>query len=300
MPWVLPCVESALAQTWSDVEILVHDDGSTDGTRECVEAIGNGIIVTAGRPEGSNRARNRLLAKARGEWVQFLDADDMLEPEKISRQLTEAGNACSSADVLYSPVWIETWNDNRMTQRSRSELETTADLPTQWLTWQLPQTGGALWRKASLERLGGWKQDQPCCQEHELYLRAIQSGLRFHYCPTPGAVYRIWSEHTLCRKDPIRVIREKTKLIDTMLDWLATTERLQNSHRHAAAQACFEMARTWAGDDIPKAAAYFAERQQRKCILPQGPAAPLAYRLVLGCFGFDTAERTARLARFLK
>ena len=72
-----------------------------------------------------------------------------------------------------------------------SESSPDADVFTQWIRWHIPQTGGCLWRRDALVRAGGWKEGQPCCQEHELYHRALMAGLRFRFTPTPGAVYRM-------------------------------------------------------------------------------------------------------------
>ncbi len=296
--WLRPCVESALAQTHPRVEVIVFDDGSTDG---CANALTSPdlarVRLLRGPGEGGNVARNKLLAAATGEWVQFLDADDYLEPGKIAAQLAEAGERLPAIDVLYSPVWEETWADGRPVSRVPSRLDVGVDLFTQWIAWQLPQTGGPLWRKRSLEALGGWKPDQPCCQEHELYLRSLKTGQRWIHCPSPHAVYRIWSEQTVCRRDPLRVIRERTRLIDDLLAWLESQGRRLPAHSNAAGQAFFEMARTWAKHDPACAARYAQERRARGLLRARGPAAPATYRLVFHTLGLRAAEAIARFRR---
>jgi hypothetical protein len=63
---------------------------------------------------------------------------------------------------------------------------------TPWVPMaQLPQTGGSLWEKKALQKVGGWRADQPCCQEHELYFRMMRSGSRFGHCDCRLAVYRV-------------------------------------------------------------------------------------------------------------
>jgi hypothetical protein len=172
-----------------------------------------------------------------------------------------------------------------------------ADIYTQWIRWHIPQTGGCLWRREALERIGGWKEGQPCCQEHELYLRALMAGLRFVFAPTPGAVYRLWSEETLCRKDPLLVIRVRTGLLDTLHDFLSKKGALTKDHTAEIGRACFEMARTWARYDLPGAAAYHCGRKRKGLLAPRGPAAPLHYRFAHTLLGFTAAERLARLLR---
>ena len=83
-------VRSALAQQGVELEVLVVDDGSTDGTAAVVEALlpeaGGRMRLLRGPHRGASAARNRGLAEARGTYVQFLDADDALLPGKLAAQ----------------------------------------------------------------------------------------------------------------------------------------------------------------------------------------------------------------------
>jgi glycosyltransferase involved in cell wall biosynthesis len=293
--WIAQAIQSALDQQGVDTEIIVVDDGSTDGSVAIAQGFGDRVKVIAGGHQGANHARNLVLQNTTGDWVQYLDADDYLEPAKIITQLRES-NEGRDADVLHSPVWVETWGADS-SSRVQSDTSPDADIFTQWIRWHIPQTGGCLWRREALVRAGGWKEGQPCCQEHELYLRAIMAGLRFAYAPTPGAVYRIWSEETLCRKDPLLVIRIRTRLFDTLLAHLSQRNLLTAVHRREFGRACFEMARTFARHDLAGAAAYHAERKTKDLIDPAGPAAPLYYRITYSLLGFTAAEKIARRLR---
>ena len=293
--WLRRAIDSALAQTWPDCEVIVVDDGSSDSSLSIAQDFGERIRVFCKDHGGANHARNEVLAQARGDWIQFLDADDEIEPEKIARQFSEAHDG-ANADVIYSPVWIETTTDGRV-ERVASETDPQTDIFAQWLAWKIPQTGGALWRRSALESLGGWKEDQPCCQEHELYLRAIKAGLRFAYAPTPHAIYRVWSDETLCRKDPGLVVNVKTGLIDDLRDWMKRKNLWTAEHDRIAGRACFEMARTVARYDLDEAAAYHDGRKERGLIHLEGPAAPLTYLLAYRALGFAAAEKLADRSR---
>jgi hypothetical protein len=293
--WVGQAVESALNQRGVTPEVVVVDDGSTDASVDILQSFGDRITLITGPNHGGNRARNTAWRNGSGEWVQFLDADDYLEPDKVARQLTESADG-AGADVLYSPVWIETVTGGT-TSREKSDTKPGDDIFAQWIAWRLPQTGSALWRRTVLETLGGWEPEQPCCQEHELYLRALMNGCRFVYAPTPGAVYRIWSEQTLCRKDPRKVIRGRTGLIDRLRSWLTENGKWSAAHEAEAARACFEMARTWAKHDAREAVRYANERQKLGMFRPSGPAAPISYRLAYRLLGFAGAETVATWAR---
>ncbi len=291
--WIGAAVQSALDQSWPEKEVLVVDDGSTDGSLAVLERFGSAIQLHRGAHRGGNAARNQALANARSDWVQFLDADDYLEPQKIAGQFNET-NGGAGADVLYSPTWME--DVNRGT-RAVSEIDADLDLFAQWLAWQLPQTGGALWRKSALDGIGGWKDGQPCCQEHELYLRALQAGLRFRFAPTAHAVYRLWSEETVCRRDPRQVIHVRTALMDELQAWMTARGLWLETHARIAGQAFFEMSRTLARYNLAEAEEYFRERKNRGLIHLAGPAAPRSYRLAHRLLGFTAAEKLAAARR---
>lgn len=83
------CVDSALGQTWENKEVVVVDDASTDGTREILQEYGDGIRLIC-RETNSGICpvtRNQALAEAKGQYVAFLDSDDVWYPEKLARQV---------------------------------------------------------------------------------------------------------------------------------------------------------------------------------------------------------------------
>ena len=293
--WVGQAIESALAQTWPNKEVIVVDDGSTDGSRPVIETFGDKIRYEFGPNRGGNPCRNRLLELASGEWVQFLDADDYLLPEKIFDQMDYS----SSGDVVYGPVLIKNQNSKSETHEVAGP-SSESDLFEQWIRWHVCQTGGVLWKREALLRIGGWNEDYRCCQDNEVCLRAIQHRLKFSFCPKSGAVYRIWSEETVCRKNPREVVATKTGLIDDMLKWLKDTCQLNSRHTLAAGQAAFEMARTLAKFSISEASCYAKAQKSKGIWNPVGPSAPIIFCRVMDIFGYFAAELFAHFARVIK
>jgi glycosyltransferase involved in cell wall biosynthesis len=97
-PWLAQTLESALAQTWTDREIIVVDDGSSDSSQDIARGFdARGVRVAVQANRGASAARNHGLRLAQGQFIQFLDADDLLTPDKIAVQvelLHRAGSDC--------------------------------------------------------------------------------------------------------------------------------------------------------------------------------------------------------------
>lgn len=294
-PWIGQAIESGLAQSWPHKEVIVVDDGSTDRCVDIIKSFGDRIRWETGPNHGSNRARNRLLELARGEWLQYLDADDYLKPDKIGSQVA-ALEAHSDVDVLYGPPIFE-WHHNGA---MRVTLEAIPEPHDPWMLlalWRLPQTGAPLWRKAALQDVGGWAVNQPCCQEHELYLRLLIADKRFAYHPATGAVYRSFPTGTLSTRDPALVRHERIKIEKIIEDHLSATGDLTSERQWAINQARFDLARSAWNQDRNEARAILATMTAADSFRPNGPAAPLLYRLAYRLFGFEMAEHIATMNR---
>ncbi|MGB2705971.1 MAG: glycosyltransferase [Candidatus Omnitrophota bacterium] len=298
--WVAQSIESALSQTYPDKEVIVIDDGSTDSSPEIIRSFGDKIKWETGPNRGADYARNRLLELSQGKWLQYLDADDYLLPDKIKNQLDCIKDA-DQADVIYSQVLMEFRHKGRLLRKSAegiNSLRQKRDIFVNLARWCFPQTGGVLFGRKSLIECGGWKKNQPCCQEHELYLRLLMAGKKFVFCEVEGAVYRLVESGTLSRKDPLKAIKERMRLTRVLGDWLHFSGML-NSERQAAinisrfecARSAYELDREFADNLIGEI------KQNDKGFLPEGNAAPPAYRFIYKVAGFSAAEKLARVKR---
>ncbi len=239
--WIGQCIESALAQTWAEKEVIVVDDGSTDGSLKVIQSFGDRIRWETGPNRGGNVARNRLLELARGEWLQYLDADDYLLPDKIEKQM-QFITSNPGVDVAFSRVIQETHEGGEVNQQVSLMLEP-LDPWCLLVSWDLPQTGALLWRKQAVASVGGWKVDQPCCQEHELYLRMLQAGHQFAYCEDYGAVYRQWRGGSVCTRNPRETHRRRLEIIKHAEEFLRERGELTTGRLWAINQARLEVAR---------------------------------------------------------
>ena len=297
--WVATAIQSALEQSWPDKEIIVVDDGSTDRSSEICKSFGNRILYVEQPNRGGNAARNRVCKLSSGDWIQFLDADDYLKPDKIRSHL-ESGTGVLDADTLCSATIFEDWRDGTLASQKVDALKEGCDWVALWLTRSFPQTGGCLWRRQALEKIGGWNEQFRCNQDYELYFRALQKNLRFKVAGAPLSVHRIWSEKTVSRRDKKRLVLEKTHLFQCFLQWLRNEGRWTPEYERLAGRSFFEMARTLANEDLTVATCYYRERKREGLMRPEGPQAPWKYRLALKSFGFSGAERLARLLQQAK
>jgi glycosyltransferase involved in cell wall biosynthesis len=103
--WLGETVTSAIEQTWPNKEIIIVDDGSKDDTLALARTFERGNVkVVAQKNTGAPGARNKALSFAQGDYIQWLDADDVLHPDKISRQMRHAYDG-SQARTLFTASW---------------------------------------------------------------------------------------------------------------------------------------------------------------------------------------------------
>ncbi len=299
--WIAEAIESALAQTWPNKEVIVVDDGSTDHSLEVIRSFGDRIRWETGPNRGGNAARNRLTDLATGEWLQYLDADDYLLHDKITSQFAEASES-PSADVLYSPMTLEHWREGQAPLHELLELPETHDAWALMARWQFPGTHAVLLRRAAVEEVGGWMPDATCCQERELFVRMLKANKRFVFCPSRGAIYRQWSDSTVSKRDPLLNLQKRLQVIESIEEHLLAAGQLIPIRQDAIAYARLECARGIYRFDRSQGIECAARAIVRHpgFRLPPAPCFSLAYRLAFRVGGFEAAEwialRTVQVA----
>lgn len=291
--WIAQAIESALAQTWPEKEVIVVDDGSTDRSLEEIKRFNGRVQWETGPNRGGNVARNRLLELANGEWLQYLDADDYLLPEKISNQMRFLSSH-PTTDLVFGPLIVE----YQRAGETKNDLHTIqGPLDDPWILlarWHLPQTGSSLWRKQAIVKVGGWEPDQNCCQEHELYLRMLSAGMQFRHCPDNGTIYRQWGKESVSTRDRSKLHRRRLEIEEKAEDFLRTAHMLTTERQWAINQGRFDVARAVQQYDPEFASKIVGTiRQSQPDFVPSGGGARLGYRLVYRTLGFRIAERVA-------
>lgn len=199
---IAEALRSAAAQTRPPTEILVVDDGSTDGSADQIAA--SGVTVRFLRADRANAAaaRNQAIRAATGDFIAYLDADDLWLPHHLARA---AGMLEGSADVAYMAHW-ERFGD-------RGPVEQFAPLPvaspapglshaqffTWFAAWRYFCHSGTVIRRDAVVAAGLFDESLVRRHDYELFLRAIH-GKTWSYDPRVGWRYRADTEGAISRQ----------------------------------------------------------------------------------------------------
>lgn len=104
--YIRECVQSALDQTWPDVEVIVVDDGSTDGSPKVLEPFADRITVIRQRNQGPSKALNAGILASTGEYIAWMGSDDVFLPAKTARQVAVMEGAGPAVGVLHSDAVV--------------------------------------------------------------------------------------------------------------------------------------------------------------------------------------------------
>jgi glycosyltransferase involved in cell wall biosynthesis len=292
--WIRQCIQSALDQFYSPIEIIVVDDGSSDGTVEEILKFGDRIKLIRGQHAGANASRNLLTQAARGEWLQYLDADDYLLPNKVADQIRflRGHDVC---DVIYSPTIIRR-EDTRT--ESVTVIEPPYDELVHFVRWIPFCTHGMLLRRSAVLHAGSWKEDQPVCQEHELVFRLICNGCSFSVWNQPGTVYRHHSANTVSTKNPLRTVQMRMNILDRFENWLIDSGRMTPIHRKEIYAARMDTARVaWSIDEAYSMILARKGSSHGHFWVSGRSALPLGFQVLCRTAGFRASQKFAGVVR---
>ncbi len=197
-------LESAIAQG-NDVEVVVIDDGSTDGSLALARTFEPRVRVLTGPNRGVSAARNRGIAETRAGWIVFLDSDDLLLAGTLALRF-----AC--AEATRADVIVCDWQEisgfpdaDAPAQAIRSidwvAMKDDAELATATEVWAT--TAAIMYRRALVERIGGFRQDLPVIQDARFLFDAMLCGGKAAHSVHVGACYRI-APSSLSRRSAAR------------------------------------------------------------------------------------------------
>jgi teichuronic acid biosynthesis glycosyltransferase TuaG len=198
-------IRSVDAQTFRDFEIVVIDDGSTDGTAEVAQGFA-GLRYVRGSHGGEAAARNRGLAEATGELVAFVDADDEWLPEKLTRQLAFMEKAGSSFSYTDSYVVRGERRQRYSALAQPHHGQILAPLIDDWLDQAFLLPTEVVASRALLQSVGGFEDGLPTPGhvDYGLWLKLALRGTRFDYLDEPLALW--YRGHESVSSDAVEMV----------------------------------------------------------------------------------------------
>jgi glycosyltransferase involved in cell wall biosynthesis len=290
-------LQSATAQTWQHKEIIVVDDGSTDGTAEVAQRFASkDVKVVSTANQGLSAAVNHAYMLSQGAYIQELDADDILAPDKIERQLATVREGDSKRILLSSP-WAHFHYRTSGARFARNSLW--QDLsPVEWLLRKLGENlhmQNATWlvSRELAEAAGPWDESLQYDQDGEYFARVLLASEGTRFIPEGKIFYRISGSNRVSfigssdkKKDSLlRSMKLHTQYIRSLED----SERVRN--------ACVRYLQNWYDNFYPERPDIVAELQSLAAELQghlEKPHLRRKYAWMQSVFGWKTAKWAQR------
>ncbi|KST69935.1 glycosyltransferase family 2 protein [Mastigocoleus testarum] len=241
--WLREAINSCLQQTYPHIEIIVIDDGSTDNSLGIIKSYKNQIIWESfPKNRGGCCARNRGFAISKGEYIQFLDADDYILPEKIARQvdfLELTGN-----DVVYGD-WRHQLNLPDGTsileeiKISGQQEDILASLISNWWT----AVASVLYTRSAVENSGGWDENLAIVQDKDFFISVVMNGAKVAYQAGCYSIYRRYGNVTVSTTSKSRWLEGHHIVLKKLENQLLKSHNLSDMYCDAIALCYFKLAR---------------------------------------------------------
>jgi len=240
--WIAYTLQSALSQTWKPTEIVLVDDGSTDRTAAVARRAG--VTVVSTRNRGLSAAINHAFSLSHGDYIQYLDADDLLAPDKIERQLAALREGDSRRVLLSSP-WAPFYYRTRHARFVRNSLW--QDLsPVEWLLRKMSEgihMQNATWlvSRELAVAAGPWDESLNYDQDGEFFSRVLVASEGTRFVPETGIYYRASGTSSISYLGTSNTKRES--LLRSMQLHIQYLRSLEESER--VRKACLTYLQIW-------------------------------------------------------
>lgn len=235
--WLAETLESALAQTWPATEIIFINDGSTDGSLVAARKFEpRGVRVLDQSNRGASAARNHGLRVARGEFIQFLDADDLLSPDKIAAQV--ALLRTRPAGTLATCAWGRFQSDPAVA-RFVDDAVFRDFTPADFLVLA-GDTGAMIHPSCWLvprrvaDQAGPWDETLSLNDDGEYFCRVLLASAGMAFCPAGRSYYRSGLPGSLSQQRGERARRSQFRSLELITTHLRAAEDSPRTRRAAA------------------------------------------------------------------
>jgi glycosyltransferase involved in cell wall biosynthesis len=185
--WVIrEAIDSVLAQDFTDFELIVVDDGSTDDTGRILDSYGQDLTVLQQPNRGVSAARNQGVGAAAGQLIAFLDSDDLWLPRKLSVQVDFFSSHPDAMINQTEEIWIR--NGVRVNPKTRHQ-KFSGLIFERSLELCLVSPSAVMMRRSLFDQVGLFDEDLPACEDYDLWLR-ISWRFPVHLIETPLIIKR--------------------------------------------------------------------------------------------------------------
>jgi len=167
-PMIGEAVQSVLAQTYADYELIVVDDGSTDDTGAGLARFGTRLRLFSQSNAGVAAARNLGASRARGRYLAFLDSDDLWRPRKLAVQTSFMERRREVRICQCEEIWLR--NGKRVNPKVKHQ-KPSGDIFLRSLELCLISPSAVMMTRELFERYGGFDETLPVCEDYDLWLR---------------------------------------------------------------------------------------------------------------------------------
>ncbi len=235
--WLAATLESALTQTWPHTEIILVNDGSRDGSLAVAQRFAaRGVQVIDQPNAGASAARNHGLRLARGDLIQFLDADDLISAEKLGAQVELL--RARPAGTVATCAWGR-FQDDPATARFVDEAVFRDFAPVDFLvlagdTGAMMHPSCWLLPRAVAERAGPWDETLSLNDDGEYFCRALLASTGMAFCPDGRSYYRSGLAGSLSQQRGDRARHSQFRSIELITSRLLAAEDSPRTRRAAA------------------------------------------------------------------
>jgi glycosyltransferase involved in cell wall biosynthesis len=189
-------IQSVRDQSFTDFDLIVVDDGSTDNTPEVMRQFPGIQQIRLEENRGVSFARNQGIAVAKGEWIAFLDSDDLWDKKKLATQMKWVDGHSDHHAIYTDEIWIR--NGVRVNAMNKHR-KYSGDIFRYCLPLCIVSPSSVLLHAELLSEVGGFDESMPVCEDYDLWLR-IAKRFPFHFIEEKLIVKRGGHEDQLSRK----------------------------------------------------------------------------------------------------
>lgn len=225
--YISETIDSVLKQSYKHLEVIVVDDGSTDNTLQIAEKFEKyGVRVYAQKNKGACAARNYGYQLSKGEFIQFLDADDVLAPDKIEKQLNELLKYDNYHDLLIHCKWGR-FRDGEEVYHWGPDVSIRTDLkPVDWLIINhMSITGCWLTHRDLIEKGGRWNEDLKRNQDGEFFSRVMLQASKVLYSNEAKVYYRSGITSSISATKNAAAALSGYKAVELIEDYIFSLEK---------------------------------------------------------------------------